>query len=808
MYKHYLRIAWRHLLKHKGATFVKLAGLSMGMACCMLILVYLSGELSFNTFHQHYGDIYRVNFNKAGGSDQRTMANVPLPAGPAIAQDIRGVEAVARLYNRGGIMEAGTRKFQETGVDFADKAVLDIFTFHFTEGSARDALNAPNSVVLTTEMAKKYFGEEPALGKTLVYEHKVSLQVTGVVDKWPTTSDEQFDFLIPLETMYGVESKAVGDFLRNNWLYNPTDTYVLLRPGQDAAALAPALRALTRKYGDERVSKSWFLSLQPLAAIHLHASDVVGNPSTNSITYVYIFAAIAFLILLIANINFINLSNAQALTRIGEIGVRKVSGADRLQLILQFLGEGVLLSFIAFLFGLGLTILALPLVGGITGEPLYAGALVQGRVVTGLVVLFVCTGLLAGLYPALFITRFRLTALLKGKAAGGGFVRQALIVTQFTIAVALIIGAVVIRRQLQYLRDKPLGFHKDQVVVLPLFGKASSPVSNTVDGPLRARMNAFEDDLRAYSGVQAVTLASVLPGTSYVQGLVIPEGHKEQDNIFLPWASVDYDYVQTMGLEIIAGRDFSKAAGTDNLQAFILNESAVRQFGWTPAGAIGKTMVRGDSKNGKRGFVIGVVKDFNFAKLDQPMQSTIMDVNVPRFTTFAVRIGSTGVPATLRYIHETWDKHFPDLVFEYSFLDEDINALYKAQESLSRLVGYFAALAIFISGIGIFSLASFIAIRRTKEIGIRRVLGAGTGSIVALLLKDFQRLVLLALVLASPLAWYLMNRWLHDFAYRTSISWWIFAAAAAGTLAVTVLTVGFQGVRASLAKPVESLRVE
>ncbi|WP_162852569.1 ABC transporter permease [Dinghuibacter silviterrae] len=798
MLRHYLHIAWRQLVKHRGANVVKLVGLSIGMACCMLILVYLSDELSYNTFHRHYADIYRVNFNNA--TDRRKMSSAPVSAGPAIAQDVPGIVAVGRLYNRSGIMEAGSLKYQETGVVFADRSIFDIFSFHFLEG-------APGGLVLTRDMARKYFGQASAVGRTLVYEHKAPLQVTGVVDNWPATSDIHFDFLIPFETLYSVENQATGDFLRTNWLFNPADTYVLLHPGQDAAALAPAVRGLTRKYGDERVAKFWSLSLQPLRDIHLYASDVEGNPSTNSITYIYIFVAIAFLILVIANINFINLSNAQALTRIAEIGVRKVAGAGHTQLILQFLGEGLLLCFIAFLLGLGLAFPALPLVREVTGEALHPAVLGQGRVVGGLLLLFLCTGLMAGLYPALFITRFGAGALIKGRTKiGGRLIRQVLIVTQFTIAVALIIGAVVIHRQLSYLREKPLGFRKDQVLVLPLFGKASSPISNSVDGPLRARMNAFEDDLRAYSGIQGVTLASVLPGTPFVEGLVIPQGFTERDNIFLPWASVDYDFIETMGIQVVAGRGFSKAAGTDNTQAFILNESAVRRFGWaSPRDAIGKTMIRGNMINGKRGFVIGVVKDFNFAKLDQPLQPMIMDVNVPRFTTFAVRVSA---PSALAYIRSAWSSHFPDLVFDYSFLDEDINALYKAQENLSRLVGYFAALAIFISGIGIFSLASFVATRRTKEIGIRKVLGAGTRTIVVLLLRDFQVQVVLALLLASPLAWFAMNRWLHDFAYRTSIGWGIFAFAAAGTLAVTILTVGFHGVRASLVNPVESLRVD
>lgn len=801
MLHHYLRIAWRQLLKHKGATLIKLAGLSIGMACCMLIVVYISGQLDYNTFHERYRRIYRVNFSKGGDADHRTMANAPIPAGPAIAQDIPGIAAVGRLYNRGGIMEAGTKRFQETQVYFADSAILKIFTFRFIEG---DPATAAQGIILTDAMAKKYFGSASAYGQTLVYEHRLPLRVTGVVKQWPPNSDEKFDCLIPFDDVYRVERPAVAQFLRTNWLFDATDTYVLLQGPR-----VPNLGGLIKKYGDERAAKSYFLSLQPLADIHLRASDVLNNPSTNSIAYIYIFAAIAAMILLIANINFINLTNAQALTRLGEIGVRKVSGADRWQLISQFFGEELILCALAWLIAWALALAALPLVSGLTGEVLTAHTLTRGPIMVTFVLLFVCTGLFAGLYPALFITRFRLTTLLKGKLRPGGkFIQRALIVTQFTIAVALAIGAVVVHRQLTYLRDKPLGFDKEQLVLLPLFGRASSPVSNTVDSAMRARMNAFENDLRAHGSIRGVTLASVMPGQQYVQGLVIPQGHRDDENIFLPWASVDYDYVQTMGLKVIAGRDFSKATGTDNRQAFILNESAVRQFGWTAAGAIGKTMIRGNSTDGKRGFVIGVVRDFNFAKLDQPMQSMILDVNVPRFTTFAVRIDATGVPATLRWIHDAWDRHFPDLVFDYSFLDEDINALYKAQENLGRLVGYFAALAVFLSVIGVFSLASFIVIRRTKEIGIRRVLGARAPDIVALLLSDFQRVVLLALLLASPLAWYAMHRWLHDFAYRTTLSWWIFAAAAAGTLVITILTVGYQGVRASWAKPVDALRVE
>jgi putative ABC transport system permease protein len=388
-------------------------------------------------------------------------------------------------------------------------------------------------------------------------------------------------------------------------------------------------------------------------------------------------------------------------------------------------------------------------------------------------------------------------------------VRQGLIVTQFVIAIALVVGAMVIQRQLSYLRNKPLGFDKEQLVELPLFGKNPSAINSGVDGPLRARMNAFENDLRANTAIRGVTLSSVLPGGSYVSGLVIPEGHVETDNIFVPWASVDYDFIATIGAPIVAGRDFSKATGTDHLRAFVINESAVRTFGWkSAADAVGKTMVRGDAQNGKKGQVIGVIKDFNFGRLDRPQQPLIMDVNVPRFTTFAIRIRPDGVPATVAAIRGLWDKYFPERIFEYSFLDENINALYNAQENLSRLVRYFALIAIFISCTGLFALAAFMAAQRTREIGIRKVLGASAGSLVLLLLRDFLRLVVLALFISIPLAWWVMNRWLHDFAYRISLAWWIFAGAGLLALMITFLTVGMQGLRASRVSPVKSLRNE
>lgn len=815
MFQNYFKSAYRNLLRHKGASLIKLAGLSIGMCCCLLILVYLTDELSYNKFNTHYRDIYRVDFVKTGDGAGRN-STVTCAAGPAIEKDVP-VAAVARMYSRTGILESRergiVRRFEEQNVFFSDNAISRVFTMHWREGRAADALTPLNSIVLTTAMARKYFGPGPALGKTMLYENSKVLRVTGVVDPMPANSDIQFDGLISFETLYTVESKPVADFIRTNWLYNPAETFVLLRPGQDVGPVETAIRQLTKKYGDERVRKSYYFSLQPWSENHLYASDVQGSESTNSITYIYIFAGIALLILLIANINFINLSNAQSLSRIAEIGVRKVAGAGSRQLLLQFLGEGLLVSAASGILALLLAIPGLSLLNEVTGKELHAAVLWTGMMVPALSGLLVCTGLLAGLYPALYITRWRLVALLKGKtgkaASSGRLIRQSLIVTQFAVAAGLIIGAVVIQRQLVFMRNKPLGFDKDQVLVLPLFGRNPSPFGGKIDSAQRARMNAFEADLRAYPAVRSVTLASGMPGEQPVRGLVIPEGHVDQDNIFVAWVSVDYDYLAAMKIELVAGRDFSKATGTDHLQAFIINESAVRYFGWnSPQEAIGKTFIRGDSKTGKKGHIIGVVRDFNFDKLDKVLAPMVMDVNVPRFNVFAIRVSPDHVPATIAAVQRLWDKYFPQRIFQYNFLDENINSLYVAQENLSKLVGWFAVIAIFISCIGLFGLVSFMAIQRTREISIRKVLGATVPGLILLLFRDFVWLVLIALVIASPVAAWLMSKWLHDFAYRIPLSGWIFGLTAALAVTITFLTVGWQGLRAARVNPAASLRAD
>jgi putative ABC transport system permease protein len=809
------KTAIRNLRKDKLTAFVNLFGLSVGMACCILILVYIRYEFSYNTFNRQLKDIYRVNFITKVGGQITPESTTPIILGQVIKQNLSTVRQMARMYQRGGEVEVtdatGTKRVHEGDVYFSDNSLFSIFSISFVEGDPNTALNTPGKVVLTERMAKKYFGTKDPLGKTILYDHAIPLVVTGLVKDIPENSDCQFDFLISFESLYAVETPSMGDFLKKDWIFNPVTTFVLVNHGTKRQALNKQLNDLLKTNADQRSVLLHTVEAQPLADIHLKASEVLNNPSTNSMTYIYIFMGIALLILFIANVNFINLSIARASTRAKEIGMRKVLGASRTRLIRQIMREQLVISLLAFLLALGIASLGMPILNQLTDKHLPRFTWLNVHDLTIFIGVFLAMGVLAGVYPAVFLTRFEPAAI---KSKGGvvkqrNLLRKTLLVAQFAISIVLAIGAVVVYRQLQYLRNKPLGFQKEQILTVPIFGSGASSIDYSVDPNLRQRMNSFTEELLKYSRVEAATATSDLPGQGFVKGLVIPEGFTSQDNIFVPWVSVDYTFLSTFHIPLVAGRDFSKAQGTDHLNAFILSESAVKSFGWnSPADAIGKHIIRGEQGTGKKGYVIGVIRDFNFNTLDQPMQPLIMDVNAPRFTQFAVRIQADHVPETVAYVHQVWDRWFPERVFESSFLDRDINALYNDKERLSRMMEYFSSIAILLSAIGLFSLATFLSVQRTKEIGIRKVLGATEFQIIGLLSGDFLALCGIAFAIAAPIAWLIMNQWLSNYANRVGIPWWIFGLAGFLGLFITSMSVGLQALKAARTNPVKSLRME
>ncbi len=821
MLKNYFKIAYRYFLRNKTSSVISIGGLAVGMACCMLILIHVKDELGCNRFNTRLDNIYRINWISKDNNGGTVYSSTPVPFSKGITAKIPAIEKVAKLFQRSGQMEtdrggkdagAGYKRFQEQGVYFADEDMFGIFTVSPISGDIRTALSAPNSVVLTDEMAAKYFGTENPVGKSLLYDHKVPMQVTAVVKKMPANSDIKFDFLVSFETVYQAESPAFGNFIKNDWTFTPCDTWILLKPGAEVKHVQAALNQHLLQDGTARNRQLNTVVLQPLTAIHLYASTVIGNASSNDITYVYIFIAVAFLVLLIANVNFINLSIARSLMRIKEIGMLKVLGAEKRQLAAQFLFETLLTCAVAFLVAAVLTQLALPVLNQLTHKQFTLASWVTPGNVLLFALVFFTAGVLAGLYPAFFITGMDMALALKGKSGDHtkrNTVQRTLLVIQFTVSIVLIIGTIVIYRQMQYLRNKPLGFQKQQVLVVPIFGTGAFSFGNVIDTGMRHRMNIFYDRLNAYSKIKSVTASSEMPGQGFVRGLVIPEGYHEQDNTFAPWLSVDYNFIQTLGMKVVAGRNFSKSTGHDHLDAFIINEAAVKAYGWrTPANAIGKKFIRGPQANGKRGYVVGVVKDFDFNSLNNPMEPLVMDVNAPRFTEFAVSMRPDHVNETVQKVKETWDDIFPERVFEYTFLDQDIDNQYKDKEDFSRIIRYFALAAIMLSCSGLFSLAFFLAVKRTREIGIRKVLGADVSSIVLLLSRDFVKLVILSAAIASPIAWWLMHSWLQAFAYRIAIAWWMFALAAFLALLIAFVTISLQAIRAALVNPVVSLKSE
>ncbi|HSZ87548.1 MAG TPA: FtsX-like permease family protein, partial [Puia sp.] len=682
----------------------------------------------------------------------------------------------------------------------------------FLNGDKITCLAEPNSVVLTDEMAKKYFGSENPVGKFLLYDNKALLKITGVVKKMPLNSDITFDFLISFETIYRVEAPAFANFIKTDWTFNPCETWVLLNDKQQSVVVQQLLNQHLQQNGTLRNHQMNSVFLQPLRDIHLHASQVSGNESTSDITYIFIFAGIALLILIIANVNFINLSVARSMSKIKEIGVRKVLGADKTKLIIQFLGNTLLISFIAFFFAGMFTGLLIPVLNNLTNKQLNFSSWINLPNILFFILLFSLSGIAAGLYPAFFIARFKMTEALQGKSGNHkkrNLIQKSLLVFQFTVSVVLIITATIIYQQLQFLRDKPLGFQKHQLLVVPIFGSGAFSYGNQVDSSMRRRMNQFAAELKDYSKINGVTASSEMPGQGFLRGLIIPEGTHEEDNVFAPWLSVDYNFIQSMHMQIIAGRDFSKNAGTDFLRAFIINESAVRAFGWkTPENAIGKKFVRGKMTDGKKGQIIGVIKDFDFNSLTTPMQPLVIDVSPYRFTEFAINIKPDHVQETIEHVKQVWDKTFPERVFEYSFLDKDIDAQYKDKENFSKMTGYFALCAMLLCCSGLFSLSFFLALKRSREISIRKVLGANVRAIIFLLAIDFIKMVLIGVIIGSPVAWLLMHNWLQSFAYHVSVAWWVFIAAAIVVIFISFFTICLQSLKAAMENPVKNLRSE
>jgi putative ABC transport system permease protein len=793
MLKNYFKIAFRNLWKHRVFSFLNIMGLTVGMTAAFLIFLYVRFELSYDSFNTRADRIYRVICDIKTPTEILKASGPSWAVGPHIMQDFPQIEAAVRVSGASLLVRKGAIKFQEENSAFADSLFFKMFDFKLVSGNPNTALNEPLSIILSQTTAKKYFGNENPIGQTLLLTGDgLTAKVTGVMKDNPENSLIKSDMLVSMNTL----TRKMNPGLDDQWGNYGSSCFLLLKPGSNPAILQSRLPAFLEKMnGGEMKQLNMYptLFLEPLKDVYLRSTR--DGSKTGNINNVYIFSIIAAFILLIACINFINLTTARSAERAKEVGIRKVVGAGKPQLASQFVGESVLLCIISFLFTVGLAALLIPSFNHLAGKTISHGIFENWNYLLLLFLASVGIGLLAGIYPALVLSAYQPIMVLKGRfatGAKGAPLRKALVISQFTISVGLIIATLVVGRQLNFMQQQDLGFSKDQMLVL-----------NSNGDPGR---KAFEESVRSLPGVKSAAMSSSVPGGGNPAAYSKIENVKGEMQIAnLDLYFVDFDYIPQYKMRVLAGRSFSRDFGTDTTQAMVLNEAAIKLFGYhSPKEAVGKRF----SQWGREGKIIGVVKDFHFTSLQEDIKPLSMRIEPDGCELVSLNVSTANLPSTISAIENKWKQYIPNRPFSYFFLDEFFDKQYRSEQRFGKLFLNFAILAIFISCLGLLGLASYSTIQRTKEIGIRKVMGASVPNIVALLSTDFVKLVLISFFIAAPLSWYFMHRWLQDFAYRINISWWIFAVSCLLAILIAVTTISFQAIRAAIANPVKSLRSE
>ncbi len=779
----YFKVALRKIRKHKGYSFINISGLAIGMACCFFVFLWVQDELSFDRFHSNANEIYRVLYHPQDTDIYSSYGSGPL--GPALKADYPEILNFTRMFGEAnGPLKYRDRVF--TGkVRGVDKSFFEMFTFPFINGDSKNCLSEPRSIVLTEKMAARLFQDEDPLGKTVGFEwwgtwH--NLKVTGVIKDLPPNTHIRFDYLLPFEFV-NWSGMSIED-----WDIAAYHTYVLLPKNADPRAVQEKIAGTVQIHFPE---SSNTLYLEPLTRIHLY--NFTGG---GAITYVYIFSLIGALILGIACINFMNLSTARSMERAREVGMRKVVGSTRAQLVKQFLGESVLLSIISFILALLLVQLLLPSVNKIVGKPLtllHSGAPLF--IFLGMAIL---TGILSGSYPAVFLSSFRPVSVLKGSVRSSSQntrLRKLLVIGQFVVSIALITGTIIIYQQLVYVRNTDMGINKNHVINIEL------------RGGLRSQYGTIKNELLRNPDILAVCATNGSFSKRFGSDKFAWEGKPKDKRIFMSIHSVDFDYQKIFDIKMAQGRYFSRDYPTDISDGIIVNETAAKIMGMeSPIGQRISCWIPYDPQ--RSGIIVGVAKDFHFRSLHEKIDPLVLVIAPGWFTDAYIRMKPENVAETLGFIEKTIKGLAPDFPFEYSFLDEDIDNLYKTEQRIGNLVRYGTFLAIFIACLGLFGLASFTAEKRTKEIGIRKVLGASVSGIVLLLTKEFTKWVILANLIAWPVAYFVMRGWLQNFAYHVNIGLWTFMLASALTMATALITVSFQAIKTAAANPSDSLRYE
>ena len=809
MLKNYFKTAWRNLVKNKIYTAINIIGLGTGLGCFLLIALYVTDELSFDRYNKKADRIYRINTDiRFGGTDMH-MALTSDMMGQLLKKDYPEVENYTRIYTSNGdkMIRKGNQYIDESRVAHVDSTFFDIFSLHALQGNLHTALDQPNTVVITRAAAMKYFGTTDVLGKILKTgtNPTTPYKITGVIEDVPRDSHFHFDFFFSMKNV----DYNWGQITSHNFY-----TYLLLRKGTDYHAFEKNLKAYTinyvipyvRKFMNiksmadfEKAGNKLNYSLIPLTKIHLYSNRSFELSPPGSIQYVYIFSAVAFFILLIACINFMNLTTARSANRAKEVGIRKVLGTEKGSLVRQFLFESTLMAFLAMAVALGMVFAALPLFNHVAGKQMTISGLFSPALLALLIVLPFAVGLMAGSYPAFFLSSFKPIQVLKGRVSAGsksGRLRSALVVFQFATSIILIIGTIVVYRQLNFIQTKNLGYNKDQVLVIDGI--------NTLDH----NVEAFKNEVLQIPDVTDATLSGYLPVSNSSRSdntfskdpvMTFQNGFDMQN-----WY-VDYDYVKTLGMQIVKGRFFSRDFGSDST-AVVINQTAEKILGYSDP--IGEKVYQSNVNGSLSGYtIIGVVRNFNFESLHQSVGPLCFQLGGGGGLGI-FKVHTSHIQSTIAQIEKKWKSFAPLMPFSYRFLNDSFDEMYRAEQRIGTIAMTFSLLAILIACMGLFGLATFIAEQRTKEIGIRKVLGASVHGIVGLLSKDFLGLVLIAALVAFPVAWWAMQRWLRDFAYRISIGWWTFALAGLGALLIALLTVSIQAIKAAGANPSKSLRSE
>jgi len=810
MIRNYLKVAWRNLWKNKAFTAINIVGLAAGLAVCLLIVLYVKDELSYDKYNAQAENIYRIDADIFFNGTQFTSAVSPAPLVPTLKKDYPQIVQFVRLKDFRDIrIKKDNQNIQEHNAVFADSTFFQVFSIPVIAGDRLTALNEPNSIVIDETTARKFFNSTDVVGKTLYVDNYVNCKITAVIRDIPPQSHFHFSFIRPIHDTYHDDQ---GDWLSNNYA-----SYVLVRPGVTQASLQDKVNATIDNYLSKQLEQvlhanandlkkggnHFFYPVMALTDIHLHSNKSYEFQANGNVAYVYIFSVIAIFILLIACVNFMNLSTARSANRAKEVGIRKVAGSLRSSLITQFLTESVLVSFLSLLFALGIAALLLPLFNQLAGKQMSVFTLFSSWLLPVLIALIIVVGCIAGSYPAFYLSSFQPVQVLKGSIAKGfkgSWLRNGLVIFQFFISITLIIGTIVIYNQLNYIRSREIGYNRDQVLV----------INDTY--ALDKQIKTFRQEMLKISGVQSAAVAGSLPTeTGFNQNGWFRDPTLDAKQVtILTGFYADQNYIPTMGMRIAAGRNFSTDFPTDS-SAVIINETAAKLLGFK--NPLNETLYRPVGYASDGGFaskpyhIIGVVKDFNFSTMRNQIGPLIIELS-ENYGRIAMRINTKNIPALITQVENKWNKMVPGQALSYTFLDADFNKVYNAEQRTGKLFITFAVFAIFIACLGLFGLVTYAAEQRIKEIGIRKVLGAKIGEIVTMIAKDFLKLVLISSVVAFPVAWWAMNKWLQSFAYRINISWWVFVVAGLLTIAIALITVSFQAIKAAIANPVKSLRTE